>query len=529
MNLRTLFYLVCCFIIIVEVALWMFIPILSIILAVLTTPVIILGFQDILQKRQTLRRNYPLFGRGRYWMEWLRPKIYQYFVESDIDGRPINRIIRSVVYQRAKQVRDSTPFGTQLDVYEVGYEWINHSMNALPAKEVRSNLRVNFGGPDCKKPYSCSLLNVSAMSFGALSKNAITALNWGANLGHFAHNTGEGSISPYHLKKNGDLIWQIGTGYFGCRTKDGQFCPDKFQEKAQYDCVKMIEIKLSQGAKPGHGGILPASKNNPEIARIRGVEPYTTVNSPPRHSAFSNPVELLEFIQLLRDRSGGKPIGFKLCSGNRSEFVSICMAMIKTGIKPDFIAVDGGEGGTGAAPLEFSNHIGMPLREGLVFISDILRGYNLKKDIRIIASGKLFTGFDIVKALALGADASYTARAMMLALGCIQALECNSNTCPAGIATQNPGLVNGLDIETKARRIYSFHHETIHSIAEIVGAAGFNAPHFLGRAHINRRISNAEIRRYDEIFPVVEEGSFQEKAIPDDLKFYVERAKVNSF
>jgi glutamate synthase domain-containing protein 2 len=350
-------------------------------------------------------------------------------VESDTSGRPFSREQRSVVYARAKNTRDTIPFGTVEDVYETGYEWVNHSLS--PKKIGHADVRVMIGGPDCKQPYSASLLNISAMSFGALSNNAVIALNQGAKIGGFAHNTGEGGISPHHLM-GGDLIWQVGTGYFGCRDKDGKFCPDTFSENAQKEQVKMIEIKLSQGAKPGHGGILPAAKLTQEIAKIRNVPMGKDVDSPPGHNAFTNPLEFIDFVTQLRELSGGKPIGFKLCVGKRREFIAICKAMHETGIAPDFISVDGGEGGTGAAPMEFSNHIGTPLVEGLIFVHNVLVGFDLRKKVKIISGGKMTSGFGLVKRLALGADLCNSARAMMMALGCIQARKCNSNLCPVG-------------------------------------------------------------------------------------------------
>ena len=464
-------------------------------------PVVLLGLYDMLQSEHTLVRNYPLFGRGRYLMEALRPKIYQYFVESDLDGTPINRVFRSVVYQRAKGVRDTTPFGTAFDVYRTGYEWMNHSLAAKNSHDIDPDLRVMVGCPDCRQPYSSSILNISAMSYGSLSKNAILALNGGAHIGGFAHNTGEGGLSPFHLEPGGDVVWQIGTAYFGCRNPDGRFASEMFADRVSHDSIKMVEIKLSQGAKPGHGGILPAAKNSPEIAKIRAVEPHTDVISPPTHSAFSTPLEMMEFIGSLRELSAGKPIGIKLCVGARSEFISLCKAMIHTGIRPDFITVDGGEGGTGAAPVEYSNSVGFPLRDGLAFVVDCLIGFDLKKDVRVIASGKIITGFHVIRALALGADMGNQARAMMLALGCIQALECNHNTCPTGIATQNPQLTAGLVVSDKRQRVANYHRETVKSVAELISAAGLDDLAHLNRSHVNRRVSMSETRRYDELYP----------------------------
>lgn len=474
---------------------------------ILIAPLILLGISDILQKKHTIKNNFPVIGHGRYLLEKIRPEIMQYFVETDTEGAPINRMFRSLVYQRAKKTNDTVPFGTQMDVYRVGYEWLDHSMYACNHIDVNPHPRVTVGGNDCKKPYSASLLNISAMSFGSLSQNAVLALNKGAKIGKFAHNTGEGGISPYHLENGGDLIWQIGTGYFGCRTKDGNFCEDSFAKKAITDSVKMIEIKVSQGAKPGHGGILPAIKNTEEIAKIRDVEPHTDVNSPPSHKAFTSPVELMNFIKLLRDKSDGKPIGFKLCVGKKQEFIDLCKAMISTGIKPDFITVDGGEGGTGAAPVEFSNSLGMPLRDGLSFVVDTLIGFDLKKDIKIIASGKIISGFHIARIIALGADMVNSARAMMLSIGCIQALQCNNNTCPVGVATQNKSLMKGLNVNDKANRAANFHHETLHSFSELIAAAGVSSPEKLKRGHINKRISTNTVLKYNEIFPYAEVGS----------------------
>lgn len=478
---------------------------------VLFAPLIIMGVIDMIQTKHAIRRNFPVIGRMRYMLESVRPEIMQYFVETDTQGRPINRIFRTLVYQRAKKVNDTTPFGTQMDVYNSGYEWMDHSMYVQNAYDKHIEPRVKIGGKDCTKPYNASLLNISAMSFGSLSNNAVRAFNKGAKIGGFAHNTGEGGVSPYHIEHGGDLIWQVGTGYFGCRTDEGNFCEDTFQKTAVRDQVKMIEIKLSQGAKPGHGGVLPAIKNTEEIAKIRHVKAHTDVLSPPSHSAFSNAKEMMFFIKKLRDLTGGKPVGFKLCVGQKEEFIEICDAMIKTGITPDFITVDGGEGGTGAAPVEFSNSIGMPLREGLVFVHDTLVGYDLKKEIKIIASGKIFSGFHMVRAKALGADLCNSARAMMLSVGCIQARECNINTCPTGVATQNKSLIKGLVVDEKAQRVANYHEETIHSFMEMIAAAGLKNHEDIERKHVNRRIGMHTIAKYDQIYPVVERGSLLKK------------------
>ena len=468
-------------------------------------PLLILGFKDAFQTKHAILRNYPILGNFRYLFEKIRPEMMQYFVETDTEGRPINRIIRSMVYRRAKNISDTNAFGTQLDVSAVGYEWINHSIYAKSHHNLNHDPRVKIGGKDCLQPYHASLLNISAMSFGSLSDRAVMALNKGAQKGGFYHNTGEGGVSPYHLKYNGDLVWQIGTGYFGARTVDGDFSDEKFKETVSAPSIKMVEIKLSQGAKPGHGGILPAKKNTEEIAKIRGVEPNTTVMSPPYHKAFNSPEGLMKFIAKLRNLSGGKPIGFKLCVGKKSEFVDICKAMVNTGIKPDFMSVDGGEGGTGAAPVEFSDSVGMPLNEGLSFVYNTLIEFSLKDEISIIASGKMTSGFHLAGALALGADVCTSARAMMLALGCIQALQCNKNTCPTGVATQDKSLIKGLDVEDKGDRVYHFQRRTLESLVEITAAAGFDHPFEITRDCINRRVSPNRIMTFEEIYPSVKD------------------------
>ena len=472
---------------------------------VVLAPMIGLGVADMIQTRQTVRRNFPLIGHGRYLMELIRPEINQYFIESNSDGRPFSRNDRSVVYARAKGQLDTLPFGTQLDVYAVGYEWINHSL--APVTPDPAGTRVIVGGPGCTQPYSASIFNVSGMSYGSLSKNAVLALNAGAKMGNFAHNTGEGGLSPYHLEPGGDIIWQIGTGYFSCRNRDGTFNVDEFTKRATLPNVKMIELKLSQGAKPGHGGILPAKKLTQEIIDIRGVEPGKDVISPPAHSTFSSPRGLLQFIKTLRDASGGKPVGFKLCVGKRHEFLGIVKAMLDTGILPDFIAVDGGEGGTGAAPMEFSDSVGTPLDDGLSFVHNALVGAGVRDHIRLIAAGKVNTGFDIAAKLALGADLCNAARAMMLAVGCIQALRCNTNQCPTGVATQDPELVAGLHVGDKSHRVARFHKETVHSFFEVLGAAGIAHPRDLKPWLINRRVSALETRTYATIYPSVEPGA----------------------
>lgn len=488
--------------------LWSFIIIL---------PLISVGVYDAFQTKHTIRKNFPLIGNIRYMLEKIRPEIMQYFVEKDTEGKPFNRLHRTLIYERATKQNDTTPFGTQLNVYNAGYEWMEHSIYAKNHDELNRNPRVLVGGKDCLQPYSASILNISAMSFGSLSKNAVLAMNTGAKKGNFAHNTGEGGISSYHKTPGGDLIWQIGTGYFGCRTKAGEFSSEKFKENATIDQVKMIEVKLSQGAKPGHGGMLPAVKNTKEIAAIRGIEPHTEVLSPPGHSAFNTPKELMFFIKKLRDLSGGKPVGFKLCIGKKSEFRDLCIAMLETGIKPDFISIDGGEGGTGSAPLEFSNSVGSPLRDGLIFAIDTLIGYDLKKDIKVIASGKVFTSFHMVRLIAIGADMVNSARAMMMATGCIQALKCNDNSCPVGVATQNKRLMKGLDVQNKAERVFNYHDETVENFVDLLAASGILEPSELKREHMSRRVEMNEVLTYADIYPEVTPGQLLETKVAQSV------------
>lgn len=493
-------------------------------------PLFTVGLIDAMQTKHSIRRNFPIIGNLRYFFELIRPELQQYFVESNQSGRPISRDLRSLVYQRAKGETQTIPFGTQLDVHQEHYEWVNHSI--VPKTLHMDDVRVPVGGTDCKQPYLASIMNVSAMSYGALSSAAVSALNLGAQKGHFYHNTGEGGLSPYHLM-GGDVCWQIGTGYFGCRHPDGSFSDQAFQERSQLPNVKMIEIKLSQGAKPGKGGILPGSKVSEEVAAIRLVEKGKDVVSPAAHSAFNTPIELLYFVRKLRNLSGGKPVGFKLCVGNWHEFVAICKAMMETGIKPDFVTIDGGEGGTGAAPLEFSNHVGTPLEDGLAFVIDTLRGFGLKKEIRVIASGKVLTSFDILKKLAIGADMVNSARGMMLSMGCIQALRCNTNECPTGVATSNPQLVKGLHVPTKSERVYRFHHETVHNLIELMGAIGAVHPKEITRDIVNRRLSNGEVKTYEQLHPTMEEGYLLDHRnwahVSENLQAALYRAQSSSF
>lgn len=493
----------------------------------LTLPLGVMALVDFFQPRQAIRRNFPVLGQLRYLAETIRPGVQQYFIENDYQGRPFSKEERSVVYQRAKGALDTKPFGTQHDVYAVGYEWVNHSM--VPIHVEPESLRTTIGGPDCKQPYSASVLNISAMSYGSLSANAVLALNGGAKDGNFAHNTGEGGVSPYHLENGGDLIWQIGTGYFGCRGEHGGFDADKFTLRAKAPQIKMIEIKLSQGAKPGHGGILPAKKVTKEISEIRGVPMGFDVVSPPAHTAFSTPIEMMQFIKRLRSLSEGKPIGIKLCLGKRRQFISLCKAMAVTGICPDYIVVDGGEGGTGAAPLEFTNHIGSPGIEGLIFVHNALIGFNLRDKVKVGATGRISSAFGMAKILALGADFCFSARAMMLALGCIQALTCNSNSCPTGIATQKKSLTGGLVVKDKRVRVATFHRETVKSLAEMLGAMGLHSTEQLRPWQIMRRVSVNETRHYGELYDFLDDGELLRDGLPPDYERAVRASRAEDF
>jgi len=492
-------------------------------------PLILMGLFDMYQSKKTIRRNFPLLGRMRYLLESLGPEMRQYFIETDLDGKPFNRLQRSLVYQRSKKEADSMPFGTQLDVYQEGYEWINHSIRAISFSNVDENPRVRIGSSQCEKPYEASLFNISAMSFGSLSKNAILALNNGAKQGGFYHNTGEGGLSPYHLQ-GGDVVWNIGTGYFSCRTEDGKFNYDEFEKRATLDNVKMIEIKFSQGAKPGHGGILPKEKVTDEIAAIRLVSKGQDIVSPPTHSAFTTPLELMDFVKLLRKGSGGKPIGMKICIGNKSEFLSICKAMVETKTYLDFITVDGGEGGTGAAPQEYSDHVGMPLRDALAFVYDALNGFGIKDQIKIIASGKVVSGFDIIRNLSLGADLCNSARGMMFALGCIQALECHANTCPTGVATQDPNLMKGLVPEEKSVRVARFQKETVKSAMDLMASAGLAHPDDVTRDIVTTRIDRNKVETFAQIYPELETGCLTyESTVPKEFLYFWKKASVEKF
>ena len=464
----------------------------------------LLGLHDLFQTRHAVLRNYPIAAHLRFLLEAIRPEMRQYFFEDEKHGMPFARDKRAIVYQRAKLQLDKRPFGTTYDVYADGFEWMNHSLAPKPLAP--SDFRVTIGGSDCAHPYSASVFNISAMSFGALSPNAIRALNEGAKKGGFAHDTGEGGFSPYHRFGGGDIIWELGSGYFGARHENGSFSPERFEQTAAHEQIKMIELKLSQGAKPGHGGVLPGAKVTQEIAQTRGVTMGEDCISPAKHPAFSTPMEMMHFIGELRRLSGGKPVGFKLCVGHEWEFLAVCKAMVKTGIYPDFIVVDGKEGGTGAAPLEFLDHLGKPLREGLTFVHNALIGIGARERIRVGASGKIATAFDIARAIALGADWCNSARGFMFALGCIQSQSCHTDKCPTGVATQDPFRQRALVVPDKAQRVANFHHATLEALSELTAAAGLEHPGAFKAQFISRRISPSEVVTFADLYPNLRKG-----------------------
>lgn len=487
----------------------------------------LLGTVDLLQRRSTLRRNYPILAHFRYGLESIGPEMRQYFIESDTVETPFSRQQRALAYQRSKSVNDTRPFGTLHDVYGIDYEWINHSL--VPSAIESSDFRVPVGDA-CAQPYSASLFNISAMSFGSLSAAAIRALNEGARRGGFYHDTGEGSISPYHREAGGDLVWEIGSGYFGCRNQDGGFDDERFSESARTPQVKMIEVKLSQGAKPGHGGVLPAAKVSAEIAATRGVPQGVDCISPAQHSAFSTPVELLRFIARLRNLSGGKPTGFKLAIGHPWEWFGLAKAMHETGVLPDYIVVDGAEGGTGAAPAEFIDHVGVPMHEALMLVHNTLVGLGLRDKVRIAAAGRIVSAFDIARTLALGADWCNAARGYMFALGCIQAQSCHTDTCPSGVATQDPARWRNLDVADKATRVHHFHDNTLHALRDLLCAAGLVHPGQLGPEHILRRVSPTEVRSLGALFRFLEPGELLDQ-VPEHAVFrqFWAEARSDSF
>ncbi len=475
------------------------------ILALAAGFLVVVGIVDLMQTKHSLRRNYPILANIRWFAEMIRPEIRQYLIESDDDAAPFSRSQRSLVYARAKGEGSERAFGTQLDVYRRGYEFIGHSTRPVKPGDT-DTFRVMIGGPDCKQPYNASVFNVSAMSFGSLSANAILALNKGAQMGGFAHDTGEGSISPYHRVHGGDLIWEVASGYFGCRDDQGRFDPERYAVQARDGQVKMIEIKLSQGAKPGHGGILPGEKVTQEIADTRGVPVGKDCISPALHSAFSTPLEMMAFITQLRDLSGGKPVGFKLCIGHPWEFMGMVKAMLQTGVTPDFIVVDGSEGGTGAAPLEFTDHVGVPMREGLLVVHNTLVGAGLRDRIKVGAAGKITSAFDLASIIALGADWTNAGRGFMFALGCVQSLTCNTNRCPTGVATQDPLRQRALVVDDKAQRVFSFHRSTLRALADMLSAAGLSHPKELGPHHMVRRVSATEIKLFSQMHTFLKPG-----------------------
>ena len=485
------------------------------------------GIRDLTQKHHAVLRNYPISAHLRFILEEIRPEMRQYFFESEKDGMPFSRDTRALIYQRAKMVLDKRPFGTQENVYAEGYEWMHHSL--APRPHADSNFRITIGGPDCTKPYSASVLNISAMSFGSLSPNAIRALNGGAKLGGFAHDTGEGGVSPYHQEKGGDIIWEIGSGYFGCRTPAGGFDPVAFARVATGDQIKMVELKMSQGAKPGHGGVLPAAKVSEEISRIRGVAMGEDCISPSAHKAFSTPVEMMQFIKTMRDLSGGKPTGFKLCIGHPWEFLAICKAMLATGIYPDFIVVDGKEGGTGAAPLEFMDHLGMPMREGVNFVHNALVGINARERIKIGTSGKIATAFDIARAMSLGADWCNSARGFMFSLGCIQSLSCHTDMCPTGVATQDLTRNRALVVTDKTQRVLNYHHATLRALAELIAAAGLDHPGQIRPYHFSHRMTGTEVFTYARMYPSLRPGELIDGTADDRYREPWDMAQAETF
>lgn len=496
-------------------------------LALMFLGLTLLGVRDTRQSRHSVLRNYPVIGHLRFLLEYIRPEMRQYFIEGDNEAAPFSRQQRSLVYQRAKGEPDKRPFGTQIDVQAIGYEWINHSMQptALPSHDFRVVI-----GAGRAQPYSASIFNISAMSFGALSANAVLALNEGARRGGFAHDPGEGSISRHHRQHGGDLIWEIGSGYFGCRRADGSFSEERFADNARLPQVKMVELKLSQGAKPGHGGVLPGPKVTPEIAEARGVPVGVDCVSPAAHSAFSTPIEMMRFIERLRELSGGKPTGFKLCIGHPWEWFAIAKAMLETGIVPDFIVVDGAEGGTGAAPLEFTDHVGAPLQEGLLLVHNTLVGLNLRERVRIGCAGKVISAFDIARAMALGADWCNSARGFMFALGCIQAHSCHTGNCPTGVTTQDPLRQRALDVPTKAQRVFNYHQQTLHALKELVQAAGLQHPGEITAAHIVRRNSEHGVKLLANLLPFVQPGELLTGEMPLQVfRTYWPLARADSF
>ena len=496
-----------------------------IVVAVIFGAVALVGVYDLAQRRHSILRNYPILGHARFALEAIRPELQQYFIERNYDGRPFDRDTRTSIYERAKGIKDEQAYGTERDVREPGYEWLLQSIHSFdPPEELP---RVTVGGPDCSQPYEMALLNVSAMSFGALSGEALTALNQGAAKGGFAHDTGEGGLTKYHLN-GGDVVWEIGTGYFGARTKDGGFDHKQFREKASHEAVKCVSLKLSQGAKPGIGGVLPGAKVTKEIADARSVPQGQTCVSPPGHKVFSTPRELIRFIAEMRELAGGKPTGFKLCIGARHELLAICKAMIEEGTAPDFITVDGSEGGTGAAPGEYEDHMGTPLTEGLMMLHNALVGCGLRDRVRIGCSGKIATGSDIVKRLAMGADYTNAARAMMMAVGCLQSQRCHTNECPVGVATQDPKRSRALDVPDKTERVYRYQHAVVAEATRLIASMGLHSPGEVGPHHLVRRVDHVTSRSYAELYDWLEPGQLLHEP-PESWQADWARADPDSF
>lgn len=476
---------------------------------ILVGPLFLIGLYDVLQRDDNILRNYPVVGHLRYLALKVRPEIHQYFIAGEQESRPFNWEIRQHITFYAHNLNSYHPFGTVHNIHAMDYDNTEHSMIVKDVPE--EEFRVLVGGDQCSKPYLASRINISAMSYGALSQTAVEAFNRAAKLGNFAQNTGEGGLSKYHLEPGGDIIFQVGTGYFSCRTKDGKFDPERFKACAVHEQVKMIELKISQGAKPSHGGVLPGVKVSKEIAAVRLVEPFVDCISPPMHSAFSTPIGMMEFIQKLRELSGGKPVGFKICIGKFHEFLAIIKAMLQTKILPDFITIDGAEGGTGAAPLEFTNYIGTPLDDALIFAHNALVGTGLRDKIRLIASGKMTNGFDMLSKAALGADMFNMARSMMFSLGCVQSRRCHNNTCPTGITTQNPALYYAVVPHKKAPEIVSYYERTKKRFLLILGACGLEKFSNISPDLIRRRIDVNTTKTYGEIYHYLQPNELLEK------------------
>jgi glutamate synthase domain-containing protein 2 len=497
-----------------------------IVVAAIAVAITLIGVYDLIQHRHSVLRNYPILGHGRFMLEGIRPELQQYFIERNTDGAPSDRDTRSAIYQRAKGVKDEQAYGTERDVNEPGYEWLLQSIDSHDPPETIP--RVRIGGPHCTKPYDMALLNVSGMSFGALSGAALTALNRGAAKGNFAHDTGEGGLTDHHLQ-GADLIWELGTAYFGARTRDGGFDPHQFADKAANDAVKCVSLKLSQGAKPGIGGVLPGAKVTAEIAAARAVPQGETCVSPPGHRVFSTPRELVLFIARMRELADGKPAGFKLCVGLRHELLAVCKAMLEEGVTPDFIIVDGAEGGTGAAPAEYSDHVGVPLTEGLMCVHNALVGCGLRDRIKIGASGKVATGSDIVKRLAQGADYTNAARAMMMAVGCLQSQRCHTNKCPVGVATQDPKRSRALNVPDKTERVYRYQRATVAEAQRLIASMGLEGPEEVGPHHLIRRVDHITSSSYAELYEWLSPGALLGGDAPHAWSLDWDRADPDSF